>query len=42
MSVRAATKALFQEGDTIEVRAWGKSGNKYVGRYTNSTRCASS
>jgi len=31
--VRKAIRAMFQRGDIIEIRAWDKRGNKYVGRY---------
>jgi hypothetical protein len=35
--IRKAIKALFQKGDVIEIRAWDKRGNKYVGRYPYGT-----
>ena len=36
--VRAAIKALYRKGDTIEVRAWDKDHHIYTGRYKYGTK----
>src|SRR6185437_10850263 len=36
--IKDAVKALFKQGDIIEVRAWDKDHNVYTGRYKYGTK----